>query len=169
MAILSLLRHAKAAQPLPGQQDFDRPLTERGRDDAAWIGGVLAPLELDLALVSAAQRTRETWEIAGQAIASQPTVAVEEGLYLCSPAQLVARLREIPMGVRSVVAVGHNPCMQEVASWLARRSKGPASAAIREKFPTSALAVFDFGDGAWDRLEPEDVVLKRFVAPRMID
>jgi phosphohistidine phosphatase len=169
MATLSLLRHAKAAQPLPGQQDFDRPLTERGRDDAAWAGAMLAPLQPDYALVSAARRTRETWEIASLKIAMQATVALEEELYLCSPSQLIARLQRIPPEVRSVVAVGHNPCMQEVAAWLTRHSKGPASAAIRAKFPTSALVVFELEDGVWATLAPELVKLKRFAAPRMTD
>jgi phosphohistidine phosphatase len=169
MATLSLLRHAKAAQPLPGQQDFDRPLTERGRDDAAWAGTMLAPLQPDHALLSAARRTRETWEIASLKIAMQPAVTLEEELYLCSPAQLIARLQRLPADVRSVVAVGHNPCMQEVAAWLTRGSKGPASSAIREKFPTSALAVFELEDGVWGALAPELVKLKRFAAPRMND
>jgi phosphohistidine phosphatase len=152
MATLSLLRHAK---------------TERGRSDAAWVGAMLAPLQPDYALVSAAQRTHETWQIASLGIATQPALSLEDELYLCSPAQLLARLRQIPGNVRSVVAVGHNPCMQEVASWLTRRAKGPASSAIREKFPTSALAVFELEDGGWSRLEPELVTLKRFAAPRM--
>lgn len=169
MATLSLLRHAKAAQPLPGQQDFDRALTERGRDDAAWAGTMLALLQPDYALVSAARRTRETWEIASLKMATPPTVAFEEELYLCSPTQLIARLRRLPASVRSVVAVGHNPCMQEAAAWLTRRSKGPASAAIREKFPTSALAVFELENGGWSGLAPELVTLKRFAAPRMSD
>ncbi len=169
MATLSLLRHAKAAQPLPGQEDFDRPLTERGRDDAAWAGTMLSILPPDYTLVSAARRTRETWEIASLKIAQQPTLAIEEELYLCSPAQLVTRLQRVPADVRSVVAVGHNPCMQEVAAWLTLRSKGPASAAIREKFPTSALAVFELEDGRWGELAPELTKLKRFAAPRMSD
>jgi len=169
MATLCLLRHAKAAQPLSGQQDFDRPLTDRGRSDAAWAGGMLAPLDLDLALVSASQRTRETWDIVSRQLAAQPALALEESLYLCSPTQLIARIQAVPATMRSVVAVGHNPCMQEVAMWLTRRSKGPASAAIREKFPTSALAIFDFPDGDWSRLDPELLTLKRYGAPRMMD
>lgn len=169
MATLCLLRHAKAAQPLSGQQDFDRPLTERGRSDASWAGDILATLNLDLALVSAAQRTRETWEIASRRLPVQPAVALEENLYLCSPAQLIARIQTVPTTAHSVIAVGHNPCMQEVAMWLTRHSKGPASMAVREKFPTSALAIFNFPDGDWSRLEPELVTLKRFGAPRMSD
>jgi phosphohistidine phosphatase len=144
MAILSLLRHAKAAQPLPGQQDFDRPLTERGRNDAAWAGRILAGFKPDLALVSAAQRTRETWDIASQDTAPAPDLAVELYLFLCSPAQLLARL-------------------------LARNAEEPEVAIMRQKFPTSALAIFDLRDGGWSRLNPESVALRRFATPKMGD
>ena len=169
MAILSLLRHAKAAQPLPGQQDFDRPLTERGRNDAAWAGRILAGFRPGLALVSAAQRTRETWDIASQGITPAPDLAVELNLYLCNPAQLLARLQAVPANIRSVVAVGHNPCMHELAVWLARNAEEPEAAMMRQKFPTSALAIFDLRDGGWSRLNPESVALRRFATPKMSD
>ena len=169
MAILSLLRHAKAAQPLPGQQDFDRPLTERGRNDAAWAGRILAGFRPGLALVSAAPRTRETWDIASQGITPAPDLDVELNLYLCSPAQLLARLQAVPANIRSVVAVGHNPCMHELAVWLARNAEEPEAAMMRQKFPTSALAIFDLRDGGWSRLNPESVALRRFATPKMGD
>jgi len=167
MAILTLLRHAKAAQAMPGQEDFDRPLTDRGRDDAAWAGKIIAPFKPDLALVSASRRTSETWEIATKALAKAPELALEPGLYLCSPAQLLKRLQAVPATMRSVVAVGHNPCMEEFALWLASEETEPEAGMMREKFPTAAIAVFDLRDGGWSRLGPERVAFRRFTTPRM--
>ena len=167
MAVLILLRHAKAAQPVPGQEDFDRPLTERGRSDAAWAGGIIAPFKPDLALVSAAWRTRETWEIASQALSKPPEPALERGLYLCSPAHLLKRLQSVPATVRSVVAVGHNPCWEELALWLTAGDDSPEARAMHEKFPTAAIAVFDLRDGGWGRLGPESVAFRRFTTPKM--
>jgi phosphohistidine phosphatase len=167
MAVLTLLRHAKAAQAVAGQEDFDRPLTERGRADAAWAGQIIAPFKPDLALVSASKRTGETWEIAGQAMAKAPDLALERGLYLCSPAQLLRRIQAVPATVRSVVAVGHNPCMEEFALWLAAEETGPEAQMMREKFPTAAIAIFDLRDGGWSRLGPESVAFRRFTTPKM--
>jgi len=167
MALLTLLRHAKAAQPVPDQGDFDRPLTERGRSDAAWAGGILAPFKPDLALVSAARRTSETWEIASQALPTAPELALEQDLYLCSPAQLLKRIQSVPTTARSVVAVGHNPCLEELALWLARDETEPDALMMRVKFPTSAIAIFDLRDGGWSRLAPESVAFRRFTTPKM--
>ncbi len=167
MPALFLFRHAKAAHPLSGQDDFDRPLTERGRNDAAAIGKILRNLGIDLALVSAACRTRETWDIAGAAIAPSPDVAIERELYLCSSAKLILRLRSLPAETQSVIAVGHNPCTQEVALWLARHSDAQRAAEIRDNFPTAALAIFDI-EGGWGQLAPDRARLKRFVTPKTI-
>lgn len=166
MAVLILLRHAKAAQAVPGQDDFDRPLTDRGRDDAAWAGNIIAPFKPDLALVSASKRTSETWEIASRALPKAPDLALERALYLCSPAQLLTRIQEVPAAVRSVVAVGHNPCMEEFALWLAAEETEGEALTMRKKFPTSAIAVFDLRDGGWSRLGPESVAFRRFATPK---
>jgi phosphohistidine phosphatase len=169
MPALFLFRHAKAAQPSAGQQDFDRPLTERGRNDAASIGKILTGQGIDLALVSAACRTRETWEIASRDLVPLPSMSVEAELYLCSSAKLVTRLRQLPGNIQNIIAVGHNPCTQEVALWLARNSDKRLAAQIRDNFPTAALAIFDLDGEGWEDLSPERVTLRRFVTPRTID
>jgi len=167
MPSLILFRHAKAAQPLPDQQDFDRPLAERGQNDAAAMGRLLAGRIYDLAMVSPACRTRETWDIAAQSIDAAPAPSMEPDLYLCSAAKLIMRLRQVPATARNVISIGHNPCTQEVAFWLARNSDKRRADEIRDGFPTAAMAIFDI-DGGWDKLAPEHAVLKRFVTPKTL-
>ena len=54
MKRLILFRHAKTERHAPSGQDFDRRLTQRGRDDARLMGRVLADAGFspDLVLVS---------------------------------------------------------------------------------------------------------------------
>jgi len=61
---LILLRHAKAEAEAASGDDFDRPLAARGRREAQAVAEHLAGLGLrpDVAVVSPALRTRETWE-----------------------------------------------------------------------------------------------------------
>ncbi len=164
MPILALFRHAKAAPPLNGQRDFDRPLTGRGRDDARGMGEILANYAIDQAIVSAAGRTCETWEIARAAFRAEPPTSIEPGLYLCRPAVLIERIRAIPDSRQGAVVIGHNPCWHETALWLAGVS---APESLRRKFPTAALAVFTL-TAPWVSAAPAAARLECFVTPHAV-
>ena len=71
---LMLLRHAKSEKAEPGMRDRDRRLNDRGRKDAARIAAYMVQQALlpDRALVSSAQRTRETWERMAPAFSVKP-------------------------------------------------------------------------------------------------
>ena len=166
MRTLCLLRHAKAAQPAEGQSDIDRPLTERGRRDAARIGERLAEFGIDLALLSNARRTRKTWEIASQNLEGSSVLTLEPALYLCPAGSIIAKLREIPDRFRSVVVIGHNPDLHDVALWLADNSAPSlAQSELRRKFPTSALAAFNLNISHWANLAPQTAKLILFATP----
>jgi phosphohistidine phosphatase len=138
MRRLILLRHGKAESVSATGGDFDRGLTDRGRRDCALIGRVLAEagVTIDLALVSAARRTRETWEDVARAF---PTAReqVVRGLYLASPEQIWATVETVGAGL-SVMVVGHNPGLHELALTLAKDDPAAGLAS----FPTAAAAVF---------------------------
>jgi len=66
MRTLILLRHGKAVRDHEAPSDEARPLTDRGRREAAQAGREIAAARLApaRALISTAQRTRETAEAA---------------------------------------------------------------------------------------------------------
>lgn len=169
MPFLTILRHAKAAPPLPGQDDFDRPLTERGRSDAVHMAKTLGSLGFDLALVSTAARTTETWSILSAALTQPLPATAEDSLYLCRASHLIERVRAVSPDIRSVVIVGHNPALEEVALWLAGKTKAPGIDQMRDKFPTCAAATFELTTGRWSDLAPKSVTFKQFTAPRLLD
>ena len=70
MRRLMLLRHAKTENDAPSGRDQDRRLDDRGRRDAAEIGGWIGrhPPFPDAVLVSTAVRAHQTWEIAWAAM-----------------------------------------------------------------------------------------------------
>ena len=174
MPTLFLLRHAKSSWDEPGLADFDRPLAKRGRKAAPLAGAEMARRGWlpDLALVSPAKRARQTWKRAGKALADAagakqaPETRFAEALYMAAPEAILALLHAVPDNTGSVVVVGHNPGLEELAILLA----GPGSDAMaldgaRAKFPTSALARFSF-DGAWKDLAPGGAALTGFLRPR---
>src|ERR1700761_7495125 len=93
MRRLMLLRHAKTENDAPSGGDQDRRLDNRGRHDAAEIGGWIGrnPPFPDLALVSPAVRALQTWEIACEAmknLAPPPKVELLAELYGADLSQL---------------------------------------------------------------------------------
>jgi phosphohistidine phosphatase len=143
---LILFRHAKAESQAASGDDFDRPLAPRGRREAQAMGEQLAALGFrpDLALVSPALRTRETWEIAAGAAPAAET-RFERALYNAEPRDIRRLAEAAGEGRGTVVVVGHNPGLQELAVSLLQEGAAPAAflARAQRHFPPAALAVFD--------------------------
>ena len=80
MKTILLMRHAKAEPGVPGQKDFDRPLAERGDEDALRMGRALAKMgEVPDAIVSSpAARAKQTAEAAARAIREIAALALPE-------------------------------------------------------------------------------------------
>ena len=106
MRRLMLLRHAKTETDAPCGRDQDRRLDDRGRKDAAEIGGWIGrhPPFPDSVLVSPAVRAQQTWEIAWEAMkehAPAPQVEFRSGTLWRRPAQLLQTIRWLPPPIRS--------------------------------------------------------------------
>jgi phosphohistidine phosphatase len=146
--------------------DDERPLAPRGRRDAKRIAKHLRRLgcEPELVLCSSAARTRETLELIRPAV-GHATVAVEDDLYAAASDDLLARIRRVPDAVASVMVIGHNPGLQQLA--LALATGGDELERLEAKFPTAALAALSI-EKAWSRLEPSDATLAAYVVPKQL-
>ena len=167
MKTLLVLRHAKSSWDDPELADHDRPLAPRGRRAAKLIAEYLveeAP-EAELVLCSSARRTRETLELIAAALGQRSAVEVDQELYAASAEQLLERLRVVDDGVGSVLLIGHNPGMEELALLLA--GSGDGLDELRRKYPTGALATLEF-DGPWRELGAGDAALVGFVTPKSL-
>jgi phosphohistidine phosphatase len=121
----------------------------------------------DLILCSTAVRTRQTLAPLIHRLASPaPPIALEKGLYLAPEATLLARLQAVPDAVGTVLLIGHNEGIGELAEDLAGKGPAAAQASLEEKFPTGALAVFQVPAGPWRDLTLGAAELRSFVRPR---
>jgi hypothetical protein len=75
----------------------------------------------ELVLCSTARRARETAERIRPSFGTTP-VRDESDPYGASAAALLERLRSVPDGVASVLLIGHNPAIAELARDIARPS-----------------------------------------------
>ena len=165
---LYLLRHAKSSWNVHGLADHDRPLAPRGRRAAKAIGGHIREhgIEPDLILCSTAARARETLERIEPPL-DERGVRIETGLYGADAGMLLGRLQEIPAAVGSVMVIGHNPGLEQLALALVR--PGPAVRALEVKFPTGALATLAFQGSGWDVLGRGTAELIDFIRPRDLE
>jgi len=164
------MRHAKSSWDDPRLSDHARPLNARGRHAAAAMRRAMQDLGLlpDVVLVSSARRTLQTME-ALEPWEATPLVEPMDSLYLASAPQLLAVLRGVAETARSVLLVGHNPGLHDLAVLLAgpqaMSTGSPAIRRLADGYPTGALAEFAV-PGSWRSLDEGGGRLLRFLSPR---
>lgn len=163
---LYLLRHAKSDWHAEVGDDHDRPLNRRGEKAAALVGCWLAAVgELpDAVLCSTALRARDTVERAMAAGAWSCPVELSRGLYLTSPAEVLAEIRRTEDSVRRLLVAGHQPVWAELTGVLV----GGEDRSARLKLPTAALARVDFESESWRDVGPGRGALKWLVTPKTL-
>jgi phosphohistidine phosphatase len=174
MRRLMLLRHAKTENDAPSGHDQDRRLDDRGRIDAAEIGGWIArhPPFPDAVLVSPAVRAHQTWELAWEAMKDRvpkPRVELLPELYGADAAQLLQAVRMASVAdPHRLMLVGHNPGMHELALALAGSGDPAGRRALADNLPTSGLAIFDFATDDWNDVAFRRGALILFVSPKSL-
>jgi phosphohistidine phosphatase len=165
MKRLYLLRHAKSSWDDPTLADDARPLAPRGRRAAKVMAKHLRRRGIapELVLCSPSRRTRQTLTRIAPSLGKGVDVEIEPELYAASATTLLELLREVPEEVESVMLIGHNPGIQELALSLA--SGGSESIRVRSKFPTAALATLEL-NANWRELAPGSAELVSFVKPK---
>ena len=148
---LVLLRHGKSDWS-GGEADRGRPLAPRGRRQAPEAGRWLAANlgDIDLAVVSPALRARDTWDLAADQLRVKPETRIDDRVYAASDDELLTVVPELPDDAVTVVLVGHNPGIEELASLLSGRWT---------QMPTSALAVITLS-GPWSDAGGETATLR---------
>jgi phosphohistidine phosphatase len=166
MRRLLLLRHAKSDWS-KGIPDIDRPLAPRGREAAPRMGGYLKEqgLRPDLALVSPALRARQTFELV-EPFLDGADMRAEPRLYDAPASRLLTVLREAGAETRTLMMIGHNPGLEELARLLVGAGDRDALSHLAHKYPTAGLAVIDFPGGSWADAAPRAGRLDRFVTPK---
>jgi phosphohistidine phosphatase len=169
MLSLMLLRHAKSSLADTGQADLDRPLNDRGKRAAVAVGRYMASNNLvpQLVLCSPARRTRETWGLVAGELTTIPEILVAAEIYNSGHGTaLMECLRHKAGTVQSVLLIGHNPSVGELAQSLIRTGSGKHRERLEKEYPTAALAVFSFDLGNWQSLASSSGTLLHFVRPR---
>jgi phosphohistidine phosphatase len=170
MKTLLLLRHAKSSWNDPRAFDHERPLAPRGERAARRMADHLAGSAVKpvLVLCSSAMRTRQTLELIAPAFDARTIVRIDDTLYGADADELLDRLRHIPADVGSVMLIGHNPGLHDLALDLSGDGDSDALHQLDTKFPTGALATLDLAVDDWGEVEPGSGFLRAVIVPKRL-
>ena len=144
MKTLYLMRHAKSSWNFDDLSDQERPLNDRGRDDAPHMGRALAAREikLDLLVSSPAVRALSTATLLAKEIAyPHDRIQVIDGIYGADVPALLSIVQQLPDAAASALLVGHNNTLTEFVNLL---SPNPLP-----ELPTSAIVCLKFATDHW--------------------
>lgn len=144
MQRLILMRHATAERVAQSGHDRDRRLSPQGREEALSVGRVLAErgYRPDMALVSAAARTRETWEAVHEAL-GDVEVRLEPVLYDATSDVIRRFVEAAEDEAGCLIVVAHNPGVHHLAmEYLVESAGSPAALDRMAGFPPGSAAVF---------------------------
>lgn len=149
-----VLRHTKSSWDDETVSDYDRPLAARGIRDSKRLAQHIASANIrpDIVLCSSARRAQQTLAAVGSALGA-PVVRMLDELYGADVADVMALVQALDDTYSSVLVIGHNPCLAELAQ-------------TDEKFPTGALATLRFDAERWEDVRPGEAEVLAVVTPR---
>jgi phosphohistidine phosphatase len=166
MRTLYLLRHAKSGWDDPNLADFDRPLSGRGHRETAEAAALFADRGYRPATVicSTARRTRETLAGLLPVMSTDMHVEFTHRVYEADAGRLLDIVRGAPEDADSLLLVGHNPGLEQLARTLAGHGDPGVWRRLRAHYPPAGLTVLQFG-GAWTSIGPATGLLQAFETP----
>ena len=129
-----LVRHAKSSWDQPGVEDFDRPLNDRGKEDAPKMAARLLEkkVSIDAFISSPAKRAKKTASLfAKEYNSDKDEIILVPELYLPSSEAFYAAIAQAPDDAKSIAIFSHNPGITEFANEL--------SSARVDDMPTCAI------------------------------
>jgi len=163
---LMLLRHAKSGHEA-NVADIDRPLNARGKLEAGSMARLMTVRQFrpNRILCSSSLRTRETLAPLIAELADDTFVEITRRIYDADAEDLLALIREQDGAASTLLIIGHNPGLEELARVLAGGGDAAAVFRMRTKFPPAALAVIRFENPEWREIEPGLGRLDAFETP----
>lgn len=164
MKTLVLLRHGKSSWVHKALRDFDRPLTPRGRGAAELMGEELQRrgLRFDLVLASPARRAAETLRLFEGAFGTSLNIRFDEDVYAASWRTLLKIIQRTDRKIGSLLIVGHNPGLQNLAVELA----SPDDAGMANHFPTATAVILNLPAKNWKEVQPGSGTVELFLKPK---
>ena len=141
---LLLMRHANTENP-NSKDDFERLLTQQGKEEAAKAANFLYEHQIDKIIVSYAKRTMQTSSIIQEKVEAAETEIVTE-LYKGDLELIIELLASQEDQNKHILVIGHNPLIYNVVLELAQSNSKEYEFLIETIMPTARIVVIDFSE-----------------------
>lgn len=158
MKKLFIVRHAQKEVEKAGQDDYDRPLSKKGLEDAQDMANKLFDKSFrpDLIVSSPSVRTRQTSEIFAKTLRYTKSIMYNEVLYMAYLNELQETLTYTFDTVESMILVGHNPSLTTLAFTLA---------GFKEEIAMGGMVEIEFDCNSWIEISKENARLISYEKP----
>ncbi len=169
MKTLYLLRHCKSDWSEAMQRDFDRPLNDRGRENAPLVCALLKnelPFPGTHLAISPAKRTRQTIEplISAWGEAQKNRIDWNESLYESGLNEYLTVIRSTPDEAETLLIVGHNPSVQHTTEYLVSGRRLDDLVHVG----TGTLLCLPMNIRSWKQAAADCAVLKWMISPKLL-
>jgi phosphohistidine phosphatase len=159
---LILFRHGKSDWASDYKDDRDRPLAQRGMRAARTMGTFLYATGQvpQLALSSPARRARDTLDLARRQGNWNCPVQVKNALYMATPEDVLALLKDLDGAPASLLVAGHEPTCSDLCAYL-------MGGTVNIRFPTGTMACLDLRVSKWSQIGFGQAELRWLVPPKL--
>ena len=152
MKNLFLTRHAKSSWNNPGLADIDRPLNERGKKAAPFMGKLIVDKgeKPELLISSPANRALSTAKAFGEVMGLvENDIIVNRAIYGAGAQQLLELVQNQDDLHKSIMLFGHNPTFTSFVNMLTGSNimNVVTCGVVRINFEYSSWIDIDFGSG----------------------
>lgn len=121
MKSILIIRHAKSSWDNTDVSDFDRPLNDRGKDDAPKMAKRLLErhVSIDAFISSSAKRARKTAALFMKEFdGDKDQIILVPELYLAGPDAFYEAIASAPASAKTIAVFAHNPGITDFANEL---------------------------------------------------
>lgn len=162
MMNLFLCRHAKSSWSEPGLADKERPLNERGKNDAPLMGNILKNKQEfpDLIISSPAKRALKTAKIIAEKLDYKTkNIEVNKNLYMAGINEFIDVISHINKDHKNVMLFSHNYGITDFANYISNSDI--------QNISTCGIVKISFVIKNWQEIQNTKGNLQYFIYPKM--
>jgi phosphohistidine phosphatase len=148
MKTLLIMRHAKSSWKEPDQKDEKRPLSKKGKKQAAQMGSLLKNENIlpDMIISSSVNRAEQTTKLVVENSNYQGEVLYLDRLFMAEVDVIYDVLKLLPDQADCVLLIGHNPGLEGLLQILTGKV---------ESLPTAAIASLSLPINSWKEINDD--------------